>query len=100
MLIKLAEPFICHALSARPSFEPNVVKIPRRTKVLRNSNRVCQIQHCVPPPIRNKDSLSLILSKLIAGKASIIAVTPDSVRLTFDARKNSHKIVNGFIILI
>jgi hypothetical protein len=43
---------------------------------------------------RNKYSLSLILSKLIAGKASIVAVAPDSVCPTFDARKNRHEIVN------
>jgi hypothetical protein len=96
----LADPFIRHALSTIPRFEPNLIKIPRRTKVLRNSNRICQIQHCVPPTIGNKDCFSLVLSKFVATKASIVAVTPHSVCPTFDARKNRHEILNGFIILI
>jgi hypothetical protein len=54
----------------------------------------------MPPTIWNKYSLSLILSKLIAGKASIVAVAPDSVCPTFDARKNRHEIVNGFIVFV
>mmetsp|Transcript_11374 Transcript_11374/g.33488 ORF Transcript_11374/g.33488 Transcript_11374/m.33488 type:complete len:202 (+) Transcript_11374:525-1130(+) len=100
MHIKLAQPFVSHLLPTSSRFDPHIVKVTTRAVVLRDSDSISQVKHCMPPTVRDEDCFTGTLCKFVALKALVITSTPACFSAIFNPWKNVHEIVNCLVILI
>lgn len=73
-LIKLVKP---KRRQARPFVSyvcPNRWKVSARREVLSDGDSVLEVQHCVPPSARNKDSLAWLLDEFDTLPKALISV--------------------------
>mmetsp|Transcript_9442 Transcript_9442/g.14577 ORF Transcript_9442/g.14577 Transcript_9442/m.14577 type:complete len:205 (+) Transcript_9442:232-846(+) len=94
---ELVVPFRRHEFASLSRLTPDLGKIAGGAEILGHPDRVTQIEHGVPPSVRNKDGLAGVLSKLVTGEVVIVGALA-VFRTVLDSWQYRHEVMNRLVV--